>query len=104
MPSNKITSPKIEEMKRHKKKRLIILLVILFFVLIGLIVGLSFLSRNSKMAVDNIQVVGTHIIDADAVKEAVQSDLSGKYLHLFARRNTFIFPRKKIASDLRHEF
>jgi hypothetical protein len=99
-----ITSPRMIELSRKKRKRRNIILIVIFILFIGLIVGLSYLSSYSKLVISDIKVEGTHIIDQDSVKELVEKDLSGNYLRLFKKANTFIYPSGKIHSDIMKNF
>jgi len=51
-----------------------------------------------------VAVTGTHIIDQDAVKDQVLKDLSGKYIHLFNKSNSFIYPNKLVYKSLISNF
>ena len=98
------TSPRIIAMKR--RRRIIkIWLGILFVVLFVLFVWLfSFLSGYKKVTIENIAITGTHIVDQDGIESTIHEDLSGKYLYLFDRNNSFIYPHNKIYKDLTSNF
>ncbi len=98
------TSPRIIAMKR--KRRIIkIWLGILFVVLFVLLVWFfSFLSGYKKVTIENIAISGTHIVDQDGIENTIHEDLSGKYLYLFDRNNSFIYPHNKIYNDLTSNF
>ncbi len=99
-----ITSPRMVELSRKRRKRRRVFFVISFFVFIGLLVGLSYLSKYQKINIKEIRVEGTHIIDADKVIEETQKEISGNYIYLFSKSNTFIYPRRSLESKLRKEF
>lgn len=99
-----LTSPRMEDLKRKRRvsrMRLLILLSILFVTIIG---ALSYFSGNHRLTIHTITVTGTRIINTDDVQEAVQNDLAGKYVYLFARSDTLIYPHDRIYRDLIRTF
>jgi len=94
------TSPRIIEIKR-RHRILKIKLGILFLVLFVLIVWLlSFLSGVKNITINDITITGTHIVDQTDIESVVRNNLSGKYLYLFPKSNSLIYPRNKISKDL----
>lgn len=94
------TSPKIVEIRykrRMRKIKIAILFIILFIIIIF---GLSFLSTIGKMKIENIEVEGNHIIDKDELEKEIYQTISGKYIYLFSRSNSLIYPHKKVYNDL----
>lgn len=102
--SSIVTSPRIEEIKRKKKRR--IRFAIIFYCVSFLIIffGLAFASRIPKIKINNIEVNGTHIIDSTQVTENIQNHINGRYIYLFDRNNTFIYPKASIERDLMRNF
>lgn len=97
-------SPRIIEIKRKRraeKWRKTILFIILFGVIVY---ALSFFSNNERITISKVEITGNHIISSESIEEKVFADISGKYLHLFSRANTFIYPREKIARNLVFNF
>jgi len=98
------TSPRVIEI-RHKRRvrriRLVIFLAILFG---GMIWGLSYLSKAERVTINNVVVTGNQIIYQDDIKNIVMNNISGKYLYLFSKSNSFIYPHKKIYNKLLLEF
>ncbi len=95
-----LTSPRVEDMKRKRRayrKRLAILSAILFITLTG---ALAYFSSYSRVSINRIVVSGTRIINPRDVESQVRSDMTGKYLRLFNRSNSLIYPIKKIRTDL----
>jgi hypothetical protein len=98
------TSPRVIQIKRkHRLQtiRLSIFFPILFF---SIVWALSFFSDDKHMVIDNITITGTHIINQDDVKSEIYKDISGKYIYLFSKSNSLIYPRKQIYNDLRLKF
>ncbi len=90
-----------------RQKRRTIFYRKLFFIFISLLIivaGLSFLSRYEKLTVQNVQIHGNKIIDTALLEDLARKDLAGNKLFLFARRNSFIYPKEKIKKDLLDNF
>ena len=98
------TSPKIVEMAHKRKKRNIRLSILFFILFISIIAGLSYLSNYNKIVIKNIVVNGTHIIDNNEVDRRIKEDLAGKYIYLFAKNNSFIYPKTFLEKDLKITF
>ena len=98
------TSPRITQIKRKRKVgliRLIILCTILFISIIG---GLSYFSFDRRLAIKDTLINGTSIISWDEVSKKVDEGLSGKYLFLFSKRNSFIYTHDKLKESLMKAF
>lgn len=97
-------SPRIIEIKR-KRRVLRIRLAILFFVLFILMVWLlSYLSSVKNVSIKEFTITGTHIVDQTEIEELIRKDISGKYLGIFSKNNSLIYPRRKIYKDLATHF
>ncbi|MFA6515343.1 MAG: hypothetical protein WCT42_03725 [Candidatus Paceibacterota bacterium] len=98
------TSPRIIEIK-HKRRIRRLRLIILFFILFISIVGaLSFFSSNKHIVINKVVVIGTHIIDQEDIEKEVYKNISGKYIYLFSRNNSLIYPHSKIYKNLLLKF
>ncbi len=98
------TTPRTIELLRKKRKRQHAIAVVFFFLFVGLVIGLSYFSKYPKFVVTDIKVEGTHIIDPQAVGDLVLEDISGNYIYLFKKANTFILPEAKIREDILEKF
>lgn len=98
------TSPRIIEIKRKRRQKRIRAFVLYFFISALFITGLAFLSGEKHIVIDKVLVSGTHIIDQDEVEKEIKNNLSGKYLYIFSKSNSFIFPEKKIYNNLISKF
>jgi len=93
-------SPRIIAIKR-KRRALKIRLAILFVISFALIVWLlSFLSSIKNVTISEITITGTHIVDQADIENIIRKDISGKYLYIFPKNNSLIYPRRKIKNDL----
>lgn len=97
-------SPRIIEIKRKRrvlKIRLIVLFSILFILTVWL---LSYLSSVKNVSIKEVTIIGTHIVDQTEIEQIIRNDISGKYLGIFSKNNSLIYPRKKIYDDLTESF
>ena len=93
-------SPRILEIKKKQLKKRVKIFAISFFVFVGIVVGLSFLSKIKDLSVASITVEGVHVIDGEDVKNEIYQNLEGNYMYLFSRANFLIYPKDQIFEDL----
>ncbi|MFA6251024.1 MAG: FtsQ-type POTRA domain-containing protein [Candidatus Paceibacterota bacterium] len=98
------TSPRIKEIRHKRRVRRIRRCVFFFVLFIGIVIGLSYLSGERHTTIDKIVVTGTHIIYQDDIEKEARIHISGKYLHLFHKNNSFIYPENKIYKNLISKF
>lgn len=86
---------------RAKRRRLFFVrfYIILFFFLI-ILFSLAILSSHEKVTIKTFLITGNNSILNSEILNIANSNLKGRYFGLFARSNTFIFPRFKIAEDI----
>ncbi|MFA7191932.1 MAG: hypothetical protein WC089_01360 [Candidatus Paceibacterota bacterium] len=99
-----LSSPRVLEIKRTKRNANIRISILCFVLLILSIVGLSFLSGYRKMTINQVDVIGTKILGEDEVRNFVNDKISGKYLYIFQRKNSFIYPQDSIYDGLLSRF
>lgn len=99
-----LTSPRVQDMKRKRRvyrTRLSILLSVLIISICG---ALAYFSNHPRVTIHSVTVSGMHIINPSDIESRVTAEISGKYLFLFAKKNSFIYPRRKIMADLLQQF
>ncbi len=99
-----LTSPRILDMKRKRRARNMRLSVLIFILLISIVYALGYYSFNPHIAINKIVVTGTRIINPSDIESIVLNKLSGKYMYLFSRSNTFIYPENQIFKELISKF
>jgi CHASE3 domain sensor protein len=99
-----LDTPRLQEFKKRKRK--VIRNRIIFFAIIFLIlfVGLAFLSHWKKINIEKIEIKGNRVVETQKIESAVNKVISGKYLWIFPKRNSLIYPTKKIKNKLSQEF
>jgi len=99
-----LSSPRILEIKKRKRRvlrnRAIFFSVIFVFVFIGLV----FFSRWKEVNIVNIEISGNKIVETNLIKNAVEEELAGRYLWLFPKSNSFIYPRSRLQYELNNKF
>lgn len=76
----------------------VMILLLLFFVTGG---GVS---HNDKWRIDRIDIVGANAVSPDAMRALVEEKLLGNYFFVYARENSFLFPRAEIERILPETF
>jgi predicted nucleic acid-binding Zn ribbon protein len=99
-----LTSPRDIEIKRTRRIKKIRLFVIFFLIFILIIGTLSFFSGDKHVVIDKVVVSGNQIIDSKDIEDEVYKNISGKYIYLFSKANSFIFPHSKIYDSLILDF
>lgn len=98
------TSPRIEEIKRKRKAYFLRVYILCFILFVSTVVALSFFSNDSRLTINDIKIEGTNIIDSGKVSNSIYQSISGKYIYLFAKRNSFIYPKNSVYDNLITQF
>ena len=98
------TSPRIVEIRHNRRVRRLRLFVLFLILFISIIWALSFFSSDKHIVIDKVAITGTHIIDQIDIEIEVYKNISGKYIYLFSKANSFIYPHKQIYNNLRLNF
>ncbi len=99
-----ITSPRVEDMKRKRRAYRIRLSVLIFILFVSLIYGLAYFSSSPRITLNRIVITGTHIINPSNVESFTKDNLKGKYIYLFSRSNSLIYPKNKIYNSIINNF
>jgi hypothetical protein len=95
-----LTSPRATEINRRRRTRRVRLLILILILVISLGGALAYFSADRHLTINTIIVTGNKFISTNDVQTLIQKDISGRYLHLFARANSLIYPQSKIYNDL----
>jgi len=93
-------SPRVLEIKRKRRIKKIRSMIVIFVLFIFGIIILSYLSFNQYVNITQINIEGNNVIDKELLEKNINETLSGKYLHLFSRSNSFLYPRSAIYNSL----
>ncbi len=99
-----LTSPRVKDMKHKRRVSRIRLLVLILILIVAIIGALAYFSGSHRLTIHTVTVTGTQIINISDVQSVVNNDLAGKYVYLFTRADTIIYPHDRIYKDLTHAF
>lgn len=71
-----------------------------FFVLVGV---LSWFSGNEKVVIAEIEARGNSVVSGEEIVSMVREEMAGKYLWLFRKDNSFLYPREMIKERILSE-
>jgi len=89
---------------RKRKARLYKKVLFVVIALVGLIFGPSLLSKNKYLQIKSINVSGDQVVSGTEVASLAAANISGNYLYLFSKSNSFIYPNKEISKSILKEF
>jgi len=88
---------------KEKSNRLVFPTAILIFLLI--LTGVfAWQSGNQKIRINKVTIDGSSTMDGEHIVEFVEEELSGKYFWLFNKDNVFIYPKKKLKSNILEQY
>jgi hypothetical protein len=94
----------MEDIKRKRRNRRVRLSILVCILVITIIGALGFYSSNRYVTFNKVVVTGTRIINISEVERTVEAMLAGKYLYIFSRNNSFIYPENQIYDKLMATF
>lgn len=97
----KYRSPEVQEQRRRFAKRMTLIFGTLTILII---VGVVFLLRMNSIQIKETKIEGVSIIDKKEVEDTVRGTLSGNYLWLIPKSNTFLYSVKKLNNILVQKF
>lgn len=100
-----IPQPKrVIKLKRKRRQKMIRLIVLFFILFLSIVGALAYFSFNKRITINKVIVKGTNIINPASVTSLTKRDLQGRILGIFAKNNTFIYPKKHIYKNLLESF
>ncbi len=99
-----LTSPRVKDIKHKRRVSRMRFLVLILILVVSFVGALAYFSGHRRLTIHAINVTGTQIINTSDVQSVVQKDLAGKYVYLFARADTAIYPHDQIYTDLIRAF
>ncbi|MBU0999140.1 hypothetical protein KKG24_02415 [Patescibacteria group bacterium] len=104
MKRDVLNSPRLLELKRHRRR---IILIKFFIFILGLIVFcilLLYLSNLDVLNISKVEILNKNTTDMEAIKKMAEEQIAGKYLGLFPKTNIFFYPKNAIKSKLQEKF
>ncbi len=97
-------STRLLEIKKQRRKVFLTKIAIGFLILALFFILLSFASKIKAFWIKDININGASVLSTQEISSLAQNEISGRYLHLFSRKNIFIYPKKKLEKDLKENF
>jgi hypothetical protein len=99
-----LDSPRLKEMKRKKFLVLRNKILLSLFTFLLIFVSLGLFSRWHQINIQSIEVLGNKVVETEDIKKVVEENINGKYLWLFSKKNSLIYPKDKIQANLYDSF
>ena len=104
MKRNILNSPRLLELKRHRRKVFLGKVLFFVFTLSVIFAGLTYVSRISSLNISAIEILGNKTLDTEIIKSIVQNEIIGNYWWFFPKTNIFFYPKDNIKKDLFNQF
>jgi cell division septal protein FtsQ len=101
---NVLSSPRLSELKRHRKRAILNKFLFLIFGIAATFAFLAYVSRLNSLNISQVQISGNQVLDAEEIKSVVQEQLTGKYLWLFPKTNILYYSKGAIQNILQDKF
>ncbi len=99
-----LNSPRLDELKRKRQRVFRNKMLLFGFGILIILFGLSFASRIPKININEVNISGNKMIDAEDIRAIIVEDIAGHYLWIFPKTNFLIYPKGKIKHDLATNF
>ncbi len=93
-----------ERIRKAHHKRLALAVGIWAGLIVSILLLILALFASKQIAISSVSFEGNKAISDEELFAVVAPHLEGSYLHLFPRRNIFIFPKDDIEEDIRTSF
>jgi cell division septal protein FtsQ len=104
MKRNVLNSPRLSELKKHRRRVVLDKILILFLGILAIFISLVCLSRLKSLNISDIEISGNKVVDTEAIKNVIEQQMAGKYLGLFPKTNLLLYPKKNIETELENQF
>ncbi len=97
-------SPKLRELRDKHRRRRVRVAALITALILTILGGFVYASRMPRIQITHVVVTGNKVIDTDDIVAHVNAKLDGRYAYLVPHRDAFLYPRKKIMTDLANTF
>jgi cell division septal protein FtsQ len=101
---NVLNSPRLLELKKGRHRAVLNKILLSLLGLLAVFVLLAYFSHFDSLNINEVQIVGNKIVDAEAIKTAVKQQVAGKYLWFFPKTNILFYPQNSIRNELQDKF
>ncbi|MHB0978099.1 MAG: cell division protein FtsQ/DivIB [Minisyncoccota bacterium] len=95
--SKGIHTPEFHKKKLREKYIRLTIGILILIVIIGVP---TYLLRQERFLISNVQVQGNDITKSEEIEKIIQGHISGNYLWLIPRSSVLLYPNKKIRNDI----
>ena len=89
---------------QKKRRKILWKSISILLILVVALLICSWLMRLSFLTIKDVKVFGTDAEVTSSIHDAVMNNLENKYLGIFPYKNTLIYPKSEIASNIRDKF
>lgn len=104
MKRNILNSPRLLELKKHRRRVFIGKFLLCLFALLAIFALLVYISRIPIFNISSVEIIGNKIVDSQMIKEIVEKEITGDYLWFFPKTNIALYPKNNIKNGLHNEF
>jgi len=101
---NVLNSPRLLELKKHRRKAVLNKFFLSLTGLLAVFFLLAYLSHLNSLNISKVEIIGNKVLDTEAIKKAVEEQITGKYLWLFPKTNILFYPKNSIENKLQEKF
>ena len=101
---NVLNSPRLEELKRHRRKVFLNKILIFFGGLVAMLILAVYLSGLKALKISDINISGNKVVDPEAIKTDIEQSIAGKYIWLFPKDNIIYYSSSSIKNNLQVKF
>ncbi len=99
-----LSSPRLLELKKRRRRDLQNKILFVFLACISLFSLFVYLSRLSKLNIQNIEISGNKVIETDSIRQIVDENLAGRYMYFIPKTNFLVYPKNTIKNQLAQKF
>lgn len=92
---------KVKEYRQKKRRYVVIFSCIGLVLILGGLIGLSYVHR---FQIDDVTVSGNIVTESKDVKSVVMETIAGRRFVVFSKKNKFIYPHDLVVENLKNQF
>ena len=99
-----LNSPGLLELKKRRRRIFLYKIFISLFLIAVILGSIVFISRDSNLNINKIEINGNKAIETKLIKEIVDKELAGNYFWFFPKTNFLFYPQNIIKTNLENSF
>ncbi len=101
---SKYSSLRQEEYAKKKQKKQLIKVGVFFLLCLLLIGLLAWIAHRPSLRISVVELQGGILVTPEEVSAEATQFISGSYMWIFPKNNSFLYPHKKLEQDLKNHF